>query len=385
VQLLPYFPKRYFLMNRFWIIAAMCIPATLRAEDVVTRNEQSPPIQNAAATPAEALPTPPIRLETCYPLPLPPLAVMLAYRDAALRATNPLSLEDQLAIAQRHLQEKTAAAMPLIAAVSKAEAELAPAQAVLAAAQQEAATLQKNIDALTLEVTQITESRATNDAERNKVAATLTQLQGAQPLVAEALRHLTEAVGKAPTDTTLTDAHRQLTEKLKTMETNVADLQTKTNEFAAAVTAADVRLKETAARLDAARQQSAAVAARVATLQTESEKLAAAFDAAQKAAEPAQSEVNLAQRQVERWRNEIAYRDLLASLEADLAAASILADERQAELDQANQQLAVAQSAAASANGRLNEATRNVDAINARIQSARDEHQSREHRARSAE
>jgi chromosome segregation ATPase len=342
-------------MIRFCIIAAMCLPATLRAEDNITSNEPSPPA---------------IGLETCYPLPLPPLAAMLAYRDAILTATNPPTLEDQLGAAKQHLQEKTVAAMPLVEAVSKAEAALAPAQAALAAAQQEAATLQKNIDALAAEVAQITDSRGKSDAERTQVSTALVQLQGARPLVAEALRHLTEAVGKAPTDATLTDAHRQLTEKLKVMETNVAALEAKTNELAAAVAAADSTLKETSARLEAARQQSAPLAERVAALQAESEKLAAALDAARKAAEPALSEIALAKREVERWQNEIAYRDLMAALEAELAAARMLANERRLELDRANQQFAAAQSAVESAAARLAEASRNIDSLNARIQSA---------------
>ena len=335
------------------VIAVLCIPARLSAEDNV--------------------PTPPPRivLEPCYLLPLPPMAHLLAYGDVALRATKPPTLEEHLAAANQRLQQKTAAAMPLIDAVRKAEAELAPAQNAHAAAQQQAATLQKNMAALAAEIKQINDSRTANDAERTKVAASLAQVQGAQPLVAEALRHLTEAVGKAPTDTALTDAQRQLTEKLKAMETNVTELQAKSDELTAAIGAADAKLKETNSRLDAARQESAALADRIAALQSQSQQLAAVVDAARKASEPAQSEVAQAMREVERWQHEIAFRDQMAALEAELADARELAAARQSELDKASEQLSAAESAVNSATAQRDQASRTVEAINAKIQAAR--------------
>ena len=120
--------------------------------------------------------------------------------------TNPPTLDERLAAAQHLLKEKTDAGTPTIEPVRKAEAELAPVQSALATAQQEAATVQKNVDAITAEVEQINQSRAASDAERTKDAASLAQLQEARPLVAEAIRHLAEALGKSPGDAVLTES-----------------------------------------------------------------------------------------------------------------------------------------------------------------------------------
>jgi len=356
MHILPQFAR----LQRFplCVVAALCVSASLRAED------------NAPHRPR-------IVLEPCYLLPFPPMAHLLAYGDAAMRATKPPTLEDYLAAAEQRLQEKTLAATPLTDAVRKAEAERAPAESAHTAAQQEAATLQQNIDALAKEIKQVSDSRTANEAERSKVAAALAQLQEAQPLVAEALRHLTEAVGKAPTDTTLSDAQRQLAEKLKAMETNVTELQVKSDELTATIGAADSTLKETNSRLDAARRELRALAQRVAELQSQSQKLAAIVDAARKVAEPALAEVAQATRDVERWESEIAFRDLMAALEADLADARALAASRQTELDQANEQLTAAQSAVSSATVKRDEASATVHAIQANIQAARNAKQTK--------
>jgi chromosome segregation ATPase len=309
-----------------------------------------------------------------YPLCLPPVACgghWLGYGELALWAMTSATLEEHLAAAQRLLQEKTSVAAPLVDALHKAEAELVPAQQALSDARHQAALLQKNIEALAAQSKQISDSRAASDAERTNVSATLAQVQAAQPLVAEALRHLTEAVGKAPADTALAEAHRQLTEKLKAMEANATELQTKSEELVGAVAAADAKLKESAAQAEAARRQSAAVAERVAALEAQVQQLAAALEAARREADPAQAEIAQATREVERWQNEITFRDQMAALEKELVDARQLAAARQAELETANNQLADAKSAVDSATVQRDQAAHAVDAIHARIQAAR--------------
>jgi uncharacterized phage infection (PIP) family protein YhgE len=246
-------------LHRLSIVAALCLAASVSAKDGVTPNEQSPPTQVPSGTPTQIVEMPP-RIVSSPPAQCPPLTVLLACGDMTLRATAPSTLDDCLAIAKQQLQEKTVAAAPLIEAVHKAEEALAPVQSALTAAQKEATAFQTNVDALAAEVQQITESRTASDTERGKVATSLAQLHDARPLVNEALRHLTEAVGKAADDAALAEAHRLVTEKLKAMETRAAELQAKNDELSSAVSAADVKLKDAAARLESARKELATVA-----------------------------------------------------------------------------------------------------------------------------
>jgi predicted nucleic acid-binding Zn-ribbon protein len=286
-------------------------------------------------------------------------------------ATNPPTLAERLAAAEKQLQQHAAASAPLAGAVQKAEQALAPVASALAAAQQQSAALETNAQALAAEVKQFGDLRAAREAERAKLVAQLDPLQQAQPLVAEALRHLTEALGKAPTDATITEAHRQLTEKLQAMEASIGALRAKSDESAAAISAEDAKLQDASARLEAARMESAAAAERVKSLEAESQQLAAAVDAAQKAAAPAVKQLADAQGSVERWRGEIAFRDQMAALAAELAAAREEAAKRQADVDQANQQLAAAKSAAEVATAKLSEASQGVGEVEAKIDAAR--------------
>ena len=160
--------------------------------------------------------------------------------------TNPPTLEERLATAQQRLKEKTELSGPLSEAVRKAEAELVSVQSALATGQKEAATLQSEVKRLSSEISQTEKLRAASDGERAKIAATISQLQDARPLVAEALRHLTEALGKLPDDAKLVEVQRELTEQLQTMEAQAADLQAKLAELAAALTAHDNKLKDLA-------------------------------------------------------------------------------------------------------------------------------------------
>src|SRR4029079_5431536 len=114
--------------------------------------------------------------------------------------TNPRTLAERLVAAQKAQKEQADAAAPLIAAKQKAEAEVAAAQTPLADARKKLAALQSDDDKIAADVKQITAGRAASDAERTKIAASIQQNESARPSVAEALRHLTEAIGKLPND-----------------------------------------------------------------------------------------------------------------------------------------------------------------------------------------
>jgi predicted nucleic acid-binding Zn-ribbon protein len=285
--------------------------------------------------------------------------------------TNVPSLDERLAAAKKSLQQKTDAAAPLVAAKRKAEADVAAAQPILAAAQQKLAPLKSNSEKLAAEVKQIAAARAATDAERTKAVTNIQQIEAAKPSVAEALRHLTEALGKLPNDAKLTAAQQALTDELKGMEINSTALQTKVTELTAALTAADARLKDTNARLEAANKDVASAAEQVKSLEAESQKLTATLLAAQKAAAPAEKELADANGAVARWQNEIAFRDQMAVLAKDLEAARKLAADRQAELDKAKQQLAAVQTTVNAAKAKVDEASHGVDAVSEKIQQVR--------------
>ena len=122
--------------------------------------------------------------------------------------TNPPVLDERLAAAKKSLQQKTDATAPLVGAQQKAEADVAAAQAILTAAQQKLAALKTDSDKLAAEVKQISAARAASDAERTKAVTSIQQIEAAKPSVAEALRHLTEALGKLPNDAKLTATQR---------------------------------------------------------------------------------------------------------------------------------------------------------------------------------
>jgi hypothetical protein len=285
--------------------------------------------------------------------------------------TNPPTLDERLAVAKKNLQQKTDATAPLVSAEHKAETDVAAAQVILSAAQQTLAALTSDAEKLTAEVKQIGTGRAASDAERTKAATTIQQIESARPSIAEALRHLTEALGKLPNDVKLTATQRALTDELKSMEANSTGLQTKVAELAAATTAADLKLKEVNARLELANKDVAAAAEKVKSLEAESQKLAAAFHAAQKAAAPAEKELADASHAVARWQDEIAFRDQMAALGKDLEAAREVVADRQAVLEKANQQLAAVQSTVSSAKAKVDEASHSVDAVSEKIQQAR--------------
>ncbi|MEX2310766.1 MAG: c-type cytochrome domain-containing protein [Pirellulales bacterium] len=286
-------------------------------------------------------------------------------------ATNPPTIEERLAIAQQRLKQKTELSTPLLEAVRKAEAELLSVQTALSTGRQEAEALRAEVKRLTSEISQIGESRAASDGERAKISTTIAQVQDAHPLVAEALRHLTEALGKQPDDAKLVEVQRQLTEHLQTMETQAADLQTKLAELAAAVTAADDTLKETSAQLEAVNKSASVAEERVKAIETESQQLTTALESARQAAQPAEAELAQAQQDAARWQDEIAFRDQMAALKNELEAARKLADERQMEVDKATEQLAAAQAVVDSAKANRDEASRTVDAVSIKVQAAR--------------
>jgi predicted nucleic acid-binding Zn-ribbon protein len=285
--------------------------------------------------------------------------------------TNPPVLDERLAAAKKSLQQKTDATAPLVGAQRKAEADVAAAQAILTAAQQKLAALKTDSEKLAAEVKQISAARAASDAERTKAVTSIQQIESAKPSVAEALRHLTEALGKLPNDAKLTATQRALADELKGMEANSSGLQTKVTELAAAITAADASLKETNARQEATNKDVAASAERVKSLEAEMQKLAATLLAAQKVAAPGEKELADAGHAVARWQDEIAFRDQMAALRKDLDAARKVAADRQAELDKANQQLAAVQTTVSAAKAKVDEASHGVDAVSEKIQQAR--------------
>ena len=285
--------------------------------------------------------------------------------------TNPPTLDERLAAANDTLQKKTAVSVPLVETLHKTEAEFNTAQTALAAAQQRAGALQAEAEKLTAEGTQVGQARAAADAERTKVAATISQTDAARPLVAEALRQVTEALGKLPKDAKLVEVQRLLTEQQKALETGSSGLQAKLAEFTTAVTTADARLKETNARLETVGKESAAVDEQVKSLDAQSKQTAAALDAARKAAQPAEAELVAAQQAVARWQGEIAFRDQMAALQKELEAARKVAADREAELDKASEQLAAVQSTVNAAKTKVDEASHGVDAVSAKITAAR--------------
>jgi len=282
--------------------------------------------------------------------------------------TNPPSLAERLAAAQKTQKEQTNAAAPLIAAKQKAEAEVAAAQAPLAEARKKLAALKADADKIAAEVKQISAARAASDAERAKAAATVQQNESARPSISEAIRHLTEALAKLPSDAKLSTAQQGLNEQLKVLEAASTAQKNKITELTAAITDTDAKLKEANSRLEAANKNVAAAAEQVKPLEAQLQKLSAAVDAAQKAIDAKVADAN---RAVARWQGEIAFRDQMAILQKDLDAARKVAADRQAELDKANQQLAAVQTTVNTAKAKTDEATKGVDALNAKIQAAR--------------
>ncbi|MEO7402643.1 MAG: hypothetical protein ABIU95_03135, partial [Burkholderiales bacterium] len=285
--------------------------------------------------------------------------------------TNPPSLDERLAGAQATLQQKTATCAPLTATKQKVAAELQKTQADLAAAQQKTAALQGESEKLTAEGSKIGQARAGTDAERTKTANMISQNEAARPLVAEALKQLNNAIAKVPNDPKLVDVQRQLTENLKVMEGSSASLQAKVAELTAAVANADAQLKDTNTKLETAGKASAAAAEQIKTLAAQRDELGKSFAAAQQAAGPAEAELASAQQAAVRWQGEIAFRDQMAALQKELEAARKLAADRQAEFVKADQQLKAANEIVTSATSKRDEASRNIEALNAKISAAR--------------
>jgi Planctomycete cytochrome C/WD domain, G-beta repeat len=285
--------------------------------------------------------------------------------------TNPPTLDERLVRAKQALEVKTKAATPLLDAVRTTQAANAAAQAALTAAQQKLAPLKSEADRVAADVKQISTARATADAERNKAAANLQQIEGARPSIAEALRHLTEALGKLPNDAKLIASQSALNEQLKSLETGSSDLQAKITELTTAIATADSKLKDANAQLEAANKTLATAAEQNKPLEAESQKQSAALEAANKAAKSAETELAEANRVVAKWQDEIKFRDQIAALQKDLDAAHKVENERQAILDQASAQLAAVQATVSSAKSKRDEAANGVEAVTEKIRQAR--------------
>jgi hypothetical protein len=285
--------------------------------------------------------------------------------------TNPTTLEERLAAAKATLGQQSAACAPLRETVQRVDAELKKSQATLVAAQQEAAKAQAAAEKLTAEGSKLSQARAAADGERAKTVELIAQNEAARPLVAEALRQVTEAIAKVPNDANLAEAQKQLTEQQQVMEGGSAELKAKVAELAAAVANADGQIKEVQARTEKAAMQSAAAAERVKSLQAESEQRAKTLADAQDAAKPAEAALADAQKSASRWQDEIAFRDRMAALQKELENARKIAAERQATLNEANKKLADSQSTANSAKQQADAAMAEEAAITAKIQAAR--------------
>lgn len=302
--------------------------------------------------------------------------VVQAYnvQDAAVvgaLATNPPTLEERLAAAQQALPEKSAAAAPLVAAAQQAEVLLAAAQATFTAAQTDMDNVQARVDQAVAKANEVTQTRAALETERTQVGNELGNLQAAQPAIAEALRHLTEALGKLPQDAGLTALHQKLTEQLNGGDARAKEHQLKLAELAAAVQTADVQLSEVNAGVEAARKELEAAVARVDAARGPLENALKAAADARLAAQVAESAVAQQQQAVARWQDEIAFRDRLADLQARLIAANKLTEERQAELDRANEQLAAAKASADAVAAKRAEAAQGVEQLEAEIRQVR--------------
>lgn len=302
--------------------------------------------------------------------------VVQAYnvQDAAViggLATNPPALEERLAAAQQLLQEKSAAVAPLMEAAKKVEAELAAVQSTFTAAQTDVAGVQSKLDQLAAQANELTRSRATIEAERITLGTEIANRQAAQPAIAEALRHLTEALGKLPQDAELASLQQKLTEQLNGNDARAKEHQLKIAELSVEVQAAEAQINEINASIEATRKELEAATARAATVQGPLDNAQKAAAAARQEADAASAAAAQAQQAVARWQDEIAFRDRMAGLQARLAEANKLADERQAELDRANEQLAAAKSSADAVAAKRAEAAQGVEQLEAEIRQAR--------------
>jgi len=285
--------------------------------------------------------------------------------------TNPPTLDKRLVEAKKTLQQKTQAGQPLLASVHKAEAEASAAQTTLVSEREKLAKQKSDVDKLVAEIKQLTSTRMAKDNERTTSTASFQQFEAARPSVGEALRHLTEALGKLPGDTKLVATQSALSQQLKTMEASSAALRTKVNDLTAELAVADDKLRELNVRLDSANKEMTTASARIKSLEVRSQQLAAAADAARKTAAPIQAEITQAQTAVDRWQGELAFRDYIVALQRDLNSARKVAAERQSQVDKANAELADVEQSVKKAKAKLDAAATGVDALTARIQAAR--------------
>jgi chromosome segregation ATPase len=285
--------------------------------------------------------------------------------------TNPPALDERLAAAQKHLDEKTTASTPAIEAGRKADAELAALEASLATAKNEGATIQTEVDGLASQAKELDESRTAKLAERTATAAELAKVQAAQPLVSEALRHLTEALGKVPENAELVATHQQLADRYNALAARATELQTKITEQSVVIDEADAKLKELNARLDGQRNAVKAATERATTAEAQIASLKSSSEAARQAAKAAEAELSQAQQEVARWQDEIAFRDRIAAIEAKVVDAQKVVGEREADLEKATEQLAAVKATADAATTRLNEANQCIEQLKAEIRQAR--------------
>ena len=286
-------------------------------------------------------------------------------------STNPPTLEERLAAAQKHLEEKTAASAPAIEAGRKADAELAALETTLATAKNEGATTS---DRSRWSCCSSESARSIAHGETGRAngrGCRARESAGRATALSEALRHLTEALGKVPENAELVTTHQQLADRYNAMAARATELQAKITEQSVVIDEAEAKLKEINARLDS--QRSAATAATEArpVLKRKWPVSRPRSDAARQAAKAAEAELTKAQQEVARWQDEIAFRDRIAAIEAKLADAHKAVGEREAELEKANEQLAAVKATVDAATAKLAEASGGIEQLKTEIRQAR--------------
>ena len=285
--------------------------------------------------------------------------------------TNPPLLNERLAAAEATLQRKTALAAPLLEAKRIAEEKTSEAESELKATQQQVVSLRTKASELAAEVKKTGDVHTTAEAGKASTSITISQNEAARPLIGEALRYVVEAAGKAPADAKLTALQQLLTEQTKTMERTTADLRAKLGELNSSISSTDAQLKALNAQLESVNKELISASEKLKAVEAQSGQATKSLADKRKAASPIEAELSADHREVARWKDEIAFRDQIATLQSDLDSASKVVTARQAELDKANKQLADVQSAVSAAKRQVDEAAGGAEAITQKIRAAR--------------
>lgn len=270
-------------------------------------------------------------------------------------STNPVPLEDRLALAQADAGKTAADVKAKQAAYTAAEAKVTAVNAQLAASQKklaDASAKEKELAAkLAADQKTAADAKAKHEAATKVVAA----LQPLVPLLKDAVAKADLAVAKAAGDQDVIKAAEQLKtvsaarEKTLADQTKVAaDEAARMNTANAAVAAGTKQIADTKALMAAAQKEIEQYSATLAAEQKNAAAAKAALDAAS-------AEAAKAQQEVARWQEEIRFTQKLATLEAqkkqfaelELAFLNVDAEmkEMQAQVNQAQAAVSSAQQA----------------------------------------